>query len=494
MKQHRTLPRIKATGGGILVTAILMIAIMTAMTAAILYRVSSRHAASYMSVVWNEALSSAEAGNDYAIQALNKSFTSPSTAWTGWTPSDATTFPKTCNFNPSPHIGEGNTKVFAKITVDNTITDGSGLKWMRIRSIGVAECPHIKNGLESAVSDINGVKNHKSALRKPRFYTDITGGALRLPQITRTIETISSPPGASPYTRALLVRNTINWNATSNQSFIDSFDSSNPAYSTNGMWDASKHLSNGNIATNANGSLSNLNSQTVYGNASSNGGVLQNTEGVQGTVLNNFQSTILDIPDPVFGTVQATPTSINSPGAPVVLTGGSAASPKNYKLSMLKLTSNSSPLVLAPSAPGVETYINIWVTGQTALTGSGSIVVQPNVHVKFYSDGNVNLSGNGVTNQTNTAANLVWYGVTPTSGGSNPQMSINGSGNFIGVLNAPAFDISISGSGDYSGAAIGNGVSFNGSGKFHYDEALATLSGGNGTSTYQVASWVEDIR
>ena len=121
-----TLRGIKSTQGGILITTVLLIVIMTMMSAAILYRVSSRHAATYMSVVWNEALSSAEAGTDFAVQTLNNSIASPGTAWTGWTPGDATTFPKTINFNPASHIGESNTKVFAKLTVDNTITDGSG--------------------------------------------------------------------------------------------------------------------------------------------------------------------------------------------------------------------------------------------------------------------------------------------------------------------------------------------------------------------------------
>lgn len=488
---HHTFRRIKSTHGGILITTVLLIVMMTMLTSAILYRVSSRHAATYMSVVWNEALSSAEAGTDFAIQTLNKSNASPSTAWTGWTPGDATTFPKTINFNPSSHIGEGNTKVFAKLTVDNTTTDGSGAKWMRIRSQGVAECPHITNGTEAGVLDSNGVKNHRTVLRKPRFYSDITGGTLRLPQIARTIETVASPPGASPYVRALLVKNTI---SMSGSSYIDSFSSSDPAHSVLGLWSASNHLSNGDTATNSNGSLSDLRNSFIYGNASSNGGALQNTGNVQGTVLNNFQTTIMDVPDPVFGTVQASPTIITSPAAPVTLTGGSAASPKNYKLRSLTVTSNSSPLILAPSAPGVESYINVWVTGKTNISGSGWIDVQPNVHVKFYCDQDVIISGNGVLNETNVAANFVVHGVTPSSSGTTYPLTVSGSGNFIGVLNAPAFNIDLGGSADFSGAAIGNSVTLSGSGKFHYDESLKNLSGGNGTANYQVASWVEDIR
>ena len=482
-----TLRGIKSTQGGILITTVLLIVIMTMMSAAILYRVSSRHAATYMSVVWNEALSSAEAGTDFAVQTLNNSIANPGTAWTGWTPGDATTFPKTINFNPASHIGESNTKVFAKLTVDNMITDGSGAKWMRIRSQGVAECPHISNGTESGVLDSNGVKNHRTVLRKARFTTDITGGALNLPQISRTIEVMAQPLSISPYIRALTVKNTI---SLSGGAYADSFDSSNPAYSTSGLYDAAKRQWHGDVASNAIGSLSDLRDCYVYGNASSNGGAIKNTANVEGSVFNNFQTTIPDIAAPVSLPWPA-PTSINNPAGGITLRGGPAGSPMNYKLSVLTVSSGSNPLILAPSAPGVDSYINIWVTGKTTVSGSGFIQQQPNVHVTFYCDQDVTISGSGVMNQTNVASNLVMYGVTPASGA--PKMTVSGSGNFIGVLNAPAFAMTISGSAAFVGAAIGNSVNISGSGGFHYDQALASTGSGSGT-TYQVASWVEDIR
>lgn len=94
-------------------------------------------------------------------------------------------------------------------------------------------------------------------------------------------------------------------------------------------------------------------------------------------------------------------------------------------------------------------------------------------------------------NQTNVAANLIMYGVNPLAGTN--KITISGSASLIGVLNAPAYDLTISGSGMFIGAAITNTANISGSGGLHYDQALTSL-GGNGASTYTVASWVEDLR
>jgi hypothetical protein len=370
------------------------------------------------------------------------------------------------------------------------VDQGVGGGWLRVRSTGVAELPERTiNGIEAARADTSGVKNHRGVLRKASFYTDITGGVLRLPQVTRTIEVLAAPGGSRPYIRALTVKNTI---SMSGGSYTDSFDSSNPAYSTNGQYDPTKRQSHGDIATNVSGSLSDLKGMFVYGNASSNGGTIANTANVQGTVTNNFQTTIPDIADPVFPTVAITPTAINNPAAPVTLTGGPAASPAYFKLSALTISNGAQPLILAPSAPGVESYINIWVTGKTTVSGSGFIQQMPNVHVTFYCDQDVTISGGGVMNQTNTASYLQVFGVTPASG--TPKMTISGSGSFVGVLNAPAFAMTISGSASFVGAAIGNSVTISGSGGFHYDQQLSNVSGPGTPASYTYSSWVEDIR
>ena len=475
--------------GGVLVAALVMIAVMSMIAAATLLRVGARHASTYQSVSWNEAIASAEAGADFAVLSLNNSLKDSSTAWTAWTPNDATTFPKTYTPPMPAHAGEGNTKVFAMVVVDNSLTGSDGHKWFRVRSTGVAELPSRSvSGIEAAMLDENGVKNHRSVLRKARFQTDITGGALRLPQVARTIELMAEPVGGRPYVRALTVKNAI---TMSGGAYTDSFDSSDPSASTGGMYDVAKRRSNGGVASNSDGGISSLGNCYVYGDAASKGGTLPGTGNVQGTVSDKFQATIPDVAKPVWSTIAATPTIVKNPVAPVTLTGGPAGSPVNYKLSELTVSNGANPVNLTPHAAGQESYINIWVTGKTTISGSGFIQQAPGVHVTIYCEDDVTVSGGGIVNQTNQAANLQVFGVTPTSG--NQDLSVSGGAAFIGVLNAPAFEMTISGGGTFTGAAIGNSVTISGNGGFHYDESLSTLAVGPPTS-YQFASWVEDIR
>ena len=485
--------------GSILITTLIVITVLALISAAAIYRLNNRHATTYISQSWNEALSSAESGADAAFQAMNNSVSSPSTAWTGWKQADGTassssnaaTFPKTCSFSMWTHTGEGNTKVFAIVQVDNTVTDGTGNKWMRVRSTGVTEVPRMGlSGLEGSILDSTGIKTHNGALRKVRLTKDLTGGVLRLPQIARTIEVMACPPGTSDYIRGLTVKN---WVSMSGSAYTDSFDSGDSSKSTNGLYDLAKRQQHGDVAVNASGNSSDLRSAYVWGNASSNGGSIDNTSHVQGSVFNNFSTTInpVTIPTTGLGTYNNSYTVINNPSGPVTLTGGPAGSPQYYDLTTLVISNSSNPLILAPSAPGVDSYINIVVRGKTTVSGSGYVQQQPNVHVKIYSVDEITVSGGGFLNQTNIAANLQVFGVDPASGTN--KATVSGSANFIGVLNAPQFAITISGTGAFMGAAIGLNATISGSGGFHYDEALSRL-GGSGTSSYQVASWIEDIR
>jgi hypothetical protein len=70
---------------------------------------------------------------------------------------------------------------------------------------------------------------------------------------------------------------------------------------------------------------------------------------------------------------------------------------------------------------------------------------------------------------------------------------VGGNGDFIGVLNAPAYDLTINGNGQFVGTAIGLTANLVGGAGFHYDEALGALPAPS-ASSYQYVSWMEDIR
>ncbi len=486
----QTMQQARATqSGGILVVALIAMTVLALIATAALDQVGNRHAVSFHSQSWNEALTSAEVGADVALGAMNDSISNPSTAWVDWSPADATTFPKTWTPTLPPHLGEGNVKVHAQVVVDNAITDVSGEKWLRIRSTGVTELVGTgRSGLEPAVLDVNGLKNHRSVLRKARFSTDVTSGALHLPQVARTVEVMAGSVRTRLLSRALAVQNAI---TMSGGASIDSFDPTDPTKSTSGAYDVTKRQDHADVATNSIGSLSDLNSNEVRGSAFCNGGSIQDASGVIGPLFDNFSTSIPPVTTPVWGVINVTPSTIDNPAGGMTLVGGPSGSPQNYKVSKLDIKNVSNPLILVPHTPGQESYVNIWVTGTTKVTATGYIEQQPGVHVTIYSEGAINFSGGGIRNQTGLAKNLQVFGVNPAAGATS-TMTVAASQPFIGVINAPAFDITMSGSSDFIGAALGRSATLNGTG-YHYDESLADLTIGPPTR-YEVASWLEDVR
>jgi hypothetical protein len=475
--------------GAVLVVALIAMAVLALVATAALYEVGNRHAVTYHSLSWNEALASAEVGADVALRAMNDSIVNPTTAWAAWTPSDATTFPKTWTPSLAPHAGDGNNKVFALVTVDDAITDLNGIKWMRVRSTGVAEVAGTcRPGVEGAVLDSAGLKNHRSVLRKTRFTTDLTSGALQLPQIARSIEVMAASQNARMLTRALAVRSSITLTGGAS---IDSFDSTDPSKSTSWLYDPAKRQDRADVASNADGALSDFNNCEVRGSAFCNGGAIQDTGGVVGPVFDNFATAIPPVVTPVWGIINVTPSVINDPAGGMTLVGGPSGSAQNYKVTAMTLNNAANPLVLAPHTVGRESYVNIWVTGAISVTGTGYIRAEPGVHVTIFCEGDITLQGGGIMNQNGRAQYLQVFGVDPPSG--TRAFTIGGTGEFIGVINAPAFDLTLNGTGQFCGAAIARAATINSSAGFHYDESLADLNLGS-PERYEFASWAEDIR
>jgi hypothetical protein len=475
--------------GSILPMAMVSLSVLAMVAAGAIYRVGPNVASTYHSASWNDALNSAEAGADLALAALNTSLSDPAAAWAAWTPADAITFPKTWVPTIAPHVGDGNNKVYCKLTVDDAIVDGNGMKWMRVRSMGVAELPVVsRTGIEAGLLDTAGNKRFRTMLRRERFAGDLTGGALNLPQVVRSIEAMAAPPGSRMYVRAVTVQNAI---AMTGGAHVDSFDSSDPAKSTGGQYDAAKRQAKGAIGSNDDGAGSDLHDCLVMGDASSNGGAIQNANGVSGNLYNNFSASLPTVAAPTWTTFNFTPTAITNPTAPATLVGGPAGSPQLYRLSDLTISDAASPLILTPHSAGQESYLKIWVTGRITISGSGYIQQQPGVHVQIYVEDHVSIAGGGMVNQTNLARNLEVFGVTPASGSRNASFS--GTADFVGILAAPAFDLVTSGTGKFIGAAIGRSANLNSSGGLHYDEDLANHRY-EGAAEYRYVSWIEDVR
>jgi choice-of-anchor A domain-containing protein len=100
----------------------------------------------------------------------------------------------------------------------------------------------------------------------------------------------------------------------------------------------------------------------------------------------------------------------------------------------------------------------------------------------MYVNGNVNISGAGVVNGTQSASQCAIYGLPGCT-----TITCGNSGAFIGTVYAPEAALTVSGSGGVSGGFTASTITVSNSGQVHYDEHLTTLGG----SGYAVMSWNE---
>jgi hypothetical protein len=473
--------------GSTFVVALLVIATLSLIGAHVLLTLTERYRYHMQTSSWQEALLAAEAGGDMAMSAFINS---------GWP--DGTTFspPSTSSTNTytttlTHSTGEGSNKVAVIVKVDApaSLSDSSG-QWYRVRATGISEVPKIMHiGYEPTLLDVNGNKQpHSDMLRKFSFRTDKSGGLLSLPQVSRTIEIIVQPGSRSPFLGPIILNNQL---TMSGGGIIAGMDSSSSLYSTNRQYDSAKKLPNSAVTVNIiqTNDKSDLKDTYVYGNIAYNGTAVKNDDNVQGTVTTPSSATTAPVSKPNWTVISPNPTIVNGSAT---LNAGTKSSPTYYKLSSLTVP-GGQVLTLRNPTPGTDAYINIWVTGNFTTSGSGYIKQEANVHVTYYVEGDITVSGSSFNNVNGVAADNVIYGVTP-SDGSHPKVTVSGGGNFVAAIDAPAFNFKISGSAVATGASIGNTMDISGGASVIYDAALKNFSGANGTTTYKVASWVEDIR
>jgi Tfp pilus assembly protein PilX len=142
---------------------------------------------------------------------------------------------------------------------------------------------------------------------------------------------------------------------------------------------------------------------------------------------------------------------------------------------------NGNPVTSAPrryyvsSLSGsvlVRGNVQLVVGGNIALTGQDVFEVASDGQVEMWVGGNdVKFAGNGVANRTGYAQNFLLWGTDNLR-----DFSLNGNGEFTGVLVVPNAAVRLNGGGnsvqDFIGAIIADTITLNGHFKFHYDEAL----------------------
>lgn len=275
----------------------------------------------------------------------------------------------------------------------------------------------------------------------------------------------------------------------------DSFDSSDPSYSTNGRYDAAKSKDNGDVATNLSveDSLDVWNAD-IYGHASTgpggsvkigpNGSVGNNAwhaagkKGLQpGWFKDDMNVQFPDVPLPFSGG-GFSPNNGTVGGITYKYILGNG----NYELSSLSLSGQDKVLVTGDAV--------LLVNGDVSMSGNSFIQLRTNATLQLYVKGaSASIAGNGVINDSGKASSFGYWGLN-----SNKSLKLSGNAAFTGTIYAPYAAFTMGGGGnntyDFVGASMTDTVNMNGHFNFHYDEALGKYGPRRG---YTIVSWTETV-
>jgi len=290
--------------------------------------------------------------------------------------------------------------------------------------------------------------------------------------VARTVAVDLAGGASSFFTHALYSNNGIE---ISNNARIDSFDSSIGLYNVDGNINT-----NGNIGTNS------TSSQIIdIGNNAYVGGDVSTGPG--GTVAAGNNATITgsttDTNDNPLESVivPSSLTSLASGGAKTVNKKGSwIINSGSYKFDSITLENKVNVTISGD--------VTLYVTGDLDVGNKVDITITTGASLTYYTDGEFELSNNSaVNNMTKIPANFIIY--STYSGGDGIELENNSE--FYGAVYAPDTDISISNNADSYGAFVGNAVDVSNNGAVHYDEALASMTGGGSSSGYSISVWEE---
>ncbi len=275
--------------------------------------------------------------------------------------------------------------------------------------------------------------------------------------IKRKVQATISP--ASPFKYAAFSQGAV---TLSNNTFIDSYNSNNGAYSV------SNSATNGDIGSN--GTTAGIIS---LGNNISLGGDLSTGVGGTATVGNNTvitgTTTHANALPLLAVTVPSALTGLSSGGTYSITDNHSATlTTGDYKYTSLSMGNNATLNITGGN-------VRIYLTGASAFSANNNvnITVASGATLQIFVDGTLNI-GNNVTlaSSGDVPKNIQIYS---TYSGAN-GVTVNNNGLLAAAVYAPGTSVSIGNNGDIFGSVIGKTVAFNNNTAVHYDESLGNLS------------------
>ena len=434
--------------GTVLFVTVCICAILGILIGSYLYLIRAQRFSVARAQAWDAALAIAEAGVEEAMAHLNSGISTNCLGTNSWTSLGSGTYSKS-----------------------NSIGSNSWVVTIQTIPAVTNTCPVITS-------------------------TSHVPGPLSSPELSRTlrINTKAKPPINVP--GGMVISSSIDFSGQGITT--DSFDSSDPNYSTAGMYDPLKTKDNGDVtilATNANafgisnGKIKGVvhtppgGTQDVTVTVGSNGSV-GDSAWVNGGYTGFENNRFVADANVILGDVTLPPELLTAPSP----SGG------KYKINgfTYKYQLDGSSPVWQMSTLANSLYVTgsnvLYVAGDVTVGSGAQIYIAPGSSLTMYVAGaNVNISGNGVVNDTGLAKTFNFYGL-PT----NTSVDFGSNANFCGNIYAPEAYFSLGGGGsttyDFVGKAFAQTLKMNGHYNFHFDESLRVTQLASG---YVACSWDE---
>jgi hypothetical protein len=464
------LPRTRrATRGSTYMTVVVTMIVVGVMLAAYIKMVGTQNTFATHSQTWNRSVAVLEAGIEEAMAHLNKNG-SPDSGGTvslaalsgeGWDNNGSTTGPWSKQgwldgdfYHVTIGTWNGNTAAFPAISSTGYVRQLPAYAWRSSRGpfLAALYMPDLDRGKFTRRAVQCGLTNNPT------------------------------------FSRGLVAKHGIDMNG--NNVLVDSYDSSNPAYSTNGRWVAAKRRDHGDIASNDTlTNIVNVGNANIWGRVATgpSGTVALGPNGKVGDAAwqNGSSSGVkpgwssddmnVEIPDVVLpaGSDNWTPPLSGTGGYQYVFN-----TPGDYRITWAV---SGKILVSSPN-------VRLRVDGGWSFNGQDGMTITTNGSIKIYlNSASASITGQGIVNTAGTPNQCYIFGTTNLT-----SLDIGGNGECTAVVYAPNANVTLHGGGnsvqDFSGAIVANTFRFTGHYNVHYDEALGRSGLWRG---FTIISWDE---